>query len=85
MSSIGYELQQIEMHLLKLYVDCQGCQQKVRKMLKKIEGVYSVKIDADHQLVIVTGIVNPLTLVKKLVKSGKYAEIWSPKLKSETE
>ncbi|GLU10699.1 hypothetical protein SLE2022_274850 [Rubroshorea leprosula] len=41
-------------------------------------GVYSVKIDADHQLVIVTGMVNPLTSVKKLVKSGKYAESWSP-------
>ncbi|GLT57249.1 hypothetical protein SLA2020_302360 [Shorea laevis] len=78
MSSIGYELQRIEKHVLKVHVDCQGCQQKVKKLLKKIEGVYSVKIDAEHQVVIVTGVVDPMTLVKKLVKSGKHAEVWSP-------
>lgn len=40
-------------------------------------GVYKVNINADEQKVVVTGSVNPSILVKKLVKSGKHAEIWN--------
>ncbi|KAM7524261.1 hypothetical protein LguiA_014163 [Lonicera macranthoides] len=41
-------------------------------------GVYTVNIDAEQQVVIVSGSVDSATLIKKLVKSGKYAELWSP-------
>lgn len=40
-------------------------------------GVYKVHINAEEQTVIVTGDVDPSTLVKKLVKLGKHAEIWN--------
>ncbi|KAF5747456.1 hypothetical protein HS088_TW05G00177 [Tripterygium wilfordii] len=40
-------------------------------------GVYSVNIHAEQQLVIVSGRVDSTTLIKKLEKSGKHAELWS--------
>ncbi|KAJ6766616.1 COPPER CHAPERONE putative-RELATED [Salix purpurea] len=71
------QLLKVETHYLKVHINCEGCKQKVRKLLKKIDGVYSVNIKIDHQLVIVSGRVDSATLIKKLVKSGKRAELWS--------
>ncbi|PHT81156.1 hypothetical protein T459_14171 [Capsicum annuum] len=61
--------------VLKVNIHCDGCKQEVKKKLQKIEGVYIVKIDADQSKVTVTGNVDPATLIKKLVKSGKHAEL----------
>ncbi|KAD2805685.1 hypothetical protein E3N88_39062 [Mikania micrantha] len=61
---------------LKVNIHCDGCKHKVKKILKKIEGVYSVDIDPEKQKVNVYGNVEPNTLINKLVKSGKYAELW---------
>ncbi|XP_004503195.1 uncharacterized protein [Cicer arietinum] len=69
------ELSKIETFVLKVHMNCQGCRTKVRKILRKVEGVYEVKINAEEQKVIVTGIVNPSTLLQKLAKLGKHAEI----------
>ncbi|GMG99705.1 hypothetical protein Nepgr_001545 [Nepenthes gracilis] len=57
--------------------DCDGCKNKVKKLLQKIEGVYTVNIDAKQGKVTVAGNVDPATLIKKLLKSGKHAELWS--------
>nr|GLL37232.1 heavy metal-associated isoprenylated plant protein 33-like isoform X1 [Ipomoea trifida] len=65
--------------VLRVNIHCDGCKQKVKKKLQKIEGVYAVKIDVDLGRVTVTGNVDPGTLIKKLVKSGKHAELWSQK------
>ncbi|KAJ8529474.1 hypothetical protein K7X08_036309 [Anisodus acutangulus] len=62
--------------VLKVNIHCDGCKQKVKKKLQNIEGVYTVKIDSDQSKVTVTGNVDPATLIKKLVKSGKHAELW---------
>lgn len=40
-------------------------------------GVYSVSIDAEQQKVTVSGSVDTPTLIKKLVRAGKHAELWS--------
>ncbi|MFS7890452.1 putative heavy metal-associated domain, HMA, heavy metal-associated domain superfamily [Helianthus anomalus] len=61
---------------LKVNIHCDGCKHKVKKILKKIEGVYSVDIDSEQQKVNVSGNVDSNTLIKKLIKSGKYAEVW---------
>ncbi|KAL8217817.1 hypothetical protein R6Q57_021190 [Mikania cordata] len=61
---------------LKVNIHCDGCKNKVKKILKKIEGVYSVDLDPEKQKVNVYGNVEPNTLINKLVKSGKYAELW---------
>ncbi|KAI3726428.1 hypothetical protein L1987_66225 [Smallanthus sonchifolius] len=71
-----FQFLQIKKCALKVNIHCDGCKYKVKKILKKIEGVYSVDVDAEKQKVKVYGNVDSTTLINKLVKSGKYAEIW---------
>lgn len=75
MSTNEHESLKTETFVLKVHINCQGCRTKVRKALRKIEGVYEVDINAENQKVAVTGVVNPSTLVQKLAKLGKHAEI----------
>ncbi|RZS01438.1 hypothetical protein BHM03_00031301 [Ensete ventricosum] len=65
--------------ILKVHIHCDGCKQQVKKLLQKIEGVYTVGIDAEHQKVTVSGDVDSNTLIKKLARSGKHAEVWPQK------
>ncbi|XP_020584825.1 heavy metal-associated isoprenylated plant protein 35-like [Phalaenopsis equestris] len=64
---------------LKVSIHCEGCKKKVKKVLQGIEGVYKTTIDSQQQKVTVTGNVDADTLIKKLVKSGKHAELWPEK------
>ncbi|KAL9320297.1 hypothetical protein ACSQ67_012136 [Phaseolus vulgaris] len=66
----------IQTCVLKVNIDCDGCAQKVKKILQKIDGVYSVKVDAGEGKVVVAGDVDPEKVVKKLKMGGKHAEIW---------
>ncbi|KAL7090224.1 hypothetical protein ACP275_12G027000 [Erythranthe tilingii] len=72
----NFKFVKIETHILKVRIHCQGCMHKVKKLLRKIEGVYEVEIDAEEDKVTVTGNVDPTILIKKLAKSGKNAELW---------
>lgn len=74
-----FKLLKIQTCVLKVNIHCDGCKQKVKKLLQRIEGVYQVQIDAEQQKVTVSGSVDAATLIKKLVRSGKYAEPWSQK------
>lgn len=65
--------------VLKVNIHCEGCKKKVKKLLQKIDGVYSIAIDTEQGKVSVTGNVDSSTLIKKLRKSGKYAELWASK------
>ncbi|XP_041020180.1 heavy metal-associated isoprenylated plant protein 35-like [Juglans microcarpa x Juglans regia] len=65
--------------VLKVSIHCEGCKRKVKKVLKNIEGVYTTDVDLKQQKVIVTGNLNPEILIKKLVKTGKHAELWPEK------
>lgn len=40
--------------------------------------MYHVKVEAEHQKVTVSGSVDSATLINKLLKAGKHAEVWSP-------
>ncbi|KAK4273493.1 hypothetical protein QN277_021878 [Acacia crassicarpa] len=62
--------------ILKVNIHCEGCEHKVRKLLQKTDGVYSVNIDADSGKVLVAGNMDPAKLIKKLKRSGKHAELW---------
>ncbi|KAK2965987.1 hypothetical protein RJ640_002177 [Escallonia rubra] len=70
------DLMKLQSCVLRVNIHCDGCKQKVRKSLQKIEGVYSTHIDVEQGKVTVAGNVDPATLIKKLVKSGKHAELW---------
>ncbi|ESW15028.1 hypothetical protein PHAVU_007G038000 [Phaseolus vulgaris] len=75
-----FKLLKIQTCVLKVNIHCDGCKHKVKKLLQRIEGVYQVQIDAEQQKVTVSGSVDSATLIKKLVRAGKYAELWSQKI-----
>ncbi|GFZ13714.1 heavy metal transport/detoxification superfamily protein [Actinidia rufa] len=62
--------------VLKVSIHCEGCKKKVKKVLQNIDGVYTTSIDSQQNKVTVTGNVDADTLIKKLQKSGKHAELW---------
>ncbi|KAK6127396.1 hypothetical protein DH2020_038856 [Rehmannia glutinosa] len=62
---------------LRVSIHCGGCKKKVKKVLQSIEGVYKIEIDSKQHKVIVAGNVDAETLTKKLIKSGKLAELWT--------
>ncbi|KAI4342772.1 hypothetical protein MLD38_027356 [Melastoma candidum] len=70
------EFLKIQTCVLKVNIHCDGCKQKVKKILQKIDGVFTVKIDSDSGKVTVSGNVPPDLLIKKLHKAGKHAELW---------
>ncbi|CAA7059409.1 unnamed protein product [Microthlaspi erraticum] len=73
-----FKLLKIQTYTLRVNIHCEGCNQKVKKLLQRIEGVFHVKIEAEHQKVTVSGSVDSTILINKLVKAGKHAELWSP-------
>ncbi|KAK3023466.1 hypothetical protein RJ639_044846 [Escallonia herrerae] len=62
--------------VLKVSIHCEGCKRKVKKILHNIDGVYTADIDTRQQKVAVTGNIDAGTLLRKLNKSGKHAELW---------
>ncbi|XP_021801972.1 heavy metal-associated isoprenylated plant protein 36-like isoform X1 [Prunus avium] len=63
--------------VLRVSIHCEGCKRKVKKVLQKIDGVYTTAIDSQQNRVTVTGNVDVQTLIKKLImKAGKKAELW---------
>ncbi|CAN4124929.1 unnamed protein product [Withania somnifera] len=72
-----FKLLKIQTCALRVNIHCDGCKQKVKKLLQRIEGVYQVNIDSEQQKVTVSGSVESGNLIKKLVKAGKHAELWS--------
>ncbi|KAL1536976.1 hypothetical protein AAHA92_29543 [Salvia divinorum] len=73
----NFDFVRIKTYVLKVHIHCQGCMHKVKKVLRKIQGVYEVKFDAEAHKVTVLGNVDGDILIKKLAKSGKHAEFWS--------
>ncbi|KAK1695251.1 hypothetical protein QYE76_011948 [Lolium multiflorum] len=66
----------LQTFVLRVSIHCHGCKKKVRKVLKAIEGVNEVKVDAQQHKVTVTGTVDAQTLIQRLQKSGKQALHW---------
>ncbi|KAB1214001.1 Heavy metal-associated isoprenylated plant protein 26 [Morella rubra] len=66
--------------VLKVSLHCEGCKRKVKKVLQSIDGVFTTTFDSQQHKVTVTGNVTVETLIKKLVKTGKHAEIWPENL-----
>ncbi|XP_031288240.1 heavy metal-associated isoprenylated plant protein 35-like [Pistacia vera] len=56
---------------------CDGCKRKVKKALQGVEGVLKTEIDPLQPKVTALGNVDPKILIKKLLKAGKQAELWS--------
>ncbi|XVE63053.1 hypothetical protein DITRI_Ditri06bG0168900 [Diplodiscus trichospermus] len=67
--------------VLKVSIHCEGCKRKVEKTLRKIDGVYEVSTYLKQQKVTIKANlnVNVDTLIKKLIKKGRHAELWPEK------
>ncbi|CAN0912034.1 Heavy metal-associated isoprenylated plant protein 23 [Linum grandiflorum] len=61
------QMQSVE---LKVRMDCDGCELKVKKALSSLTGVKSVEINRKQQKVTVTGYVEPHKVLKKI--AGTY-------------
>ncbi|KAL2481498.1 Chloroplast-targeted copper chaperone protein [Abeliophyllum distichum] len=68
-----------EVVVLKVSLDCRGCEKKLRKHLSKMEGVTSFNIDFAARKVTVIGNVTELGVLSSISKL-KNAKSWSPAL-----
>lgn len=68
----------IQTWTLKIYCSCVGCEKKVKRVLRNIDGVHTVSVDPGEQKATVTGtLVSTDVLLKKLKeKCGKHTELW---------
>ncbi|KAM0821402.1 hypothetical protein ACQ4PT_072243 [Festuca glaucescens] len=64
---------------LKVSMDCEGCERKVKNALSNMKGVRSVDINRKQQKVTVAGsagYAEDIKVLKKAQSTGKKAEIW---------
>ncbi|XP_047320469.1 heavy metal-associated isoprenylated plant protein 26-like [Impatiens glandulifera] len=62
---------------MKVKIDCEGCERKVRRSLEGMKGVTSVEVEAKKSKVTVVGYVNPTKVVARLAyRMGKKVELW---------
>ncbi|KAI3719061.1 hypothetical protein L6452_19951 [Arctium lappa] len=57
-------------------MDCHGCERKVRKALRNMNGVESIDIDMNMQKVTVSGWIDHEKVLRKVRRTGKKAELW---------
>ncbi|PKU63718.1 heavy metal-associated isoprenylated plant protein 35 [Dendrobium catenatum] len=75
----GTEPLSYQTSVLKVSIHCEGCKKKVRKILQRLDGVYDIDINSKQNKVTVTGKVDAESLIRRLVKYGKHAELWPEK------
>ncbi|KAJ1701874.1 hypothetical protein LUZ63_001653 [Rhynchospora breviuscula] len=68
------QLQTVEM---KVRIDCEGCERKVKKALEGMKGVNTVEVVPKQNKVTVTGYVEPYKVMRRVAyKTGKKVEPW---------
>ncbi|KAJ8548231.1 hypothetical protein K7X08_030700 [Anisodus acutangulus] len=61
---------------IKVKMECDGCESKVKNAISSMKGVKSVEINIKESRVIVTGYVEQIKVLKKVQNTGKKEEIW---------
>ncbi|KAG6778863.1 heavy metal-associated isoprenylated plant protein 29 [Populus alba] len=61
---------------MKVYMDCAGCETKIRKAIHKLDGVDDIDIDIYMQKVTVMGWADQRKVLKAVRKTGRRAELW---------
>ncbi|KAF3444020.1 hypothetical protein FNV43_RR13710 [Rhamnella rubrinervis] len=61
---------------MRVHMDCNGCQERVKNALQKLKGVDDVDIDMNMQKVTVTGWAEQKKVLKTVRKTGRRAELW---------
>ncbi|CAI9101410.1 OLC1v1038725C1 [Oldenlandia corymbosa var. corymbosa] len=62
---------------LKVSFNCSKCKTIVLKAVAKLEGVNEITIDAEKGMLTVVGEVDPVTVTRKVRKTGKHVEMIS--------
>ncbi|KZV48789.1 heavy metal-associated isoprenylated plant protein 26, partial [Dorcoceras hygrometricum] len=70
---------------LRVHMDCEGCEKRIRRAISKLDGkgVDSLEIDMDMQKVRVTGYVDKRRVLKLVRRTGRKAEFWPSPYDSE--
>ncbi|XP_058184610.1 heavy metal-associated isoprenylated plant protein 20-like isoform X1 [Rhododendron vialii] len=61
---------------VKVKMDCEGCEKKVRNAVSSMRGVKSVEVNRKQSKVTVSGYVKPDKVLKRVRRTGKKAELW---------
>ncbi|KAM7261872.1 hypothetical protein ACFE04_020949 [Oxalis oulophora] len=61
---------------IKVKMDCDGCERRVKNAVSSMKGVTEVEIDRKQKRVAVTGYVEPNKVLEKVKSTGKRAEFW---------
>lgn len=62
---------------LKIRIDCEGCERKVKRALEGMKGVKQVDVDRKANKATVVGYVEPSKVVARVAhRTGKKAELW---------
>ncbi|KAJ3695788.1 hypothetical protein LUZ60_001165 [Juncus effusus] len=72
----SYKKKQFNTVDLKIKMDCDGCELRVKKTLSNMTGVQKVEINRKQSKVTVSGFVEPQNVLKKAQSMGKKVEIW---------
>ncbi|KAK4437626.1 Heavy metal-associated isoprenylated plant protein 26 [Sesamum alatum] len=68
------QLQTVE---IKIKIDCEGCERKVRRSVEGMKGVTSVEVSPKQNKLTVVGYVDPEKVVARVAhRTGKKAELW---------
>ncbi|KAL6993410.1 Heavy metal-associated isoprenylated plant protein 26 [Sarracenia purpurea var. burkii] len=68
------QLQTVE---IKVRIDCDGCEKKVKKSVEGMKGVTQVEVDRKQNKLTVVGYVDPEKVVGRVRhRTGKKAELW---------
>ncbi|PKI44272.1 hypothetical protein CRG98_035346 [Punica granatum] len=61
---------------IKVKMDCDGCERKVRNAVSSMKGAKSVEVNRKQSLVVVSGYVEPRKVLEEVKSTGKKAEFW---------
>ncbi|WVZ83266.1 hypothetical protein U9M48_030432 [Paspalum notatum var. saurae] len=61
---------------IKVKMDCEGCERRVRSAVKSMRGVTSVSVNPKQSKCTVTGYVEPSKVLERVKRTGKIAEMW---------
>ncbi|WCJ33519.1 Heavy metal transport/detoxification superfamily protein [Euphorbia peplus] len=61
---------------IKVKMDCDGCERRVKNAVSHIKGVKSVDVNRKQSKVTVSGYIEPNKVLKKVKNTGKRAEFW---------
>ncbi|KAI3817261.1 hypothetical protein L1987_11050 [Smallanthus sonchifolius] len=61
---------------IKVKMDCDGCERRVKNAVSSLSGVRSVDVNRKQSRVTVKGYVEPKKVLKKVQNTGKKAEMW---------